>query len=234
MRHNTLIRTFLASSAALLVAIAAGAATGIKPDPSFPIGSNAYGKTFGQWSAQWWTWAIETPITTDGHPFFDATGALVGTNQSGEVWFVAAPTGAAVERSYTIPRGTALFVAQTDAECSNLEPDPFFGGDAAEQSACATVWGNYMEDVFFEIDGVPIANMAIHRVQSPQFSFTAPEVNILGVGAGPGTAVADGYYVFLRPLSVGKHIVHWGGQFVGTPFGDFGADVTDHITVAPR
>jgi len=234
MRNANLTRLVLAGSAALLVAAASGLAVGgIVPDPILPTVGKAYGKTYGEWSAAWWQWAIGVPCDPadcSAHPFNDTTGDAVSVGQSGKVWFVASAFGTN-DRHYTVPRGTALFVAQTVTECSNLEGDPFHGETAAEQSACAKVWGDYMTDVFFEIDGVPIEDMSIHRVQSPQFSFTAPEDNILFVGAGEGTSVSDGYWVFVTPLSVGEHVLHYGGTFADTPFGTFGSDVTDHVTV---
>lgn len=231
MRKTTLRQRFLAGSAAMLVAIASGVAIGIIPDPILPTASRAYGKSYGAWSGAWWKWGIETPITAAGHPFWDATGELVGVNQSGKVWFVAAPFEVS-ERSYAIPRGTALFVAQMTTECSSAEVGtPWYGGTAEEQSACAKQWVDYVQDVFFEVDGIPVPDISVHRVQSPQFSFEAPEANILGVASGPGTGVSDGYFVFVTPLSVGEHTLHYGGRFVDTPFGTFGSDVTDHVTV---
>src|SRR5262245_31596366 len=194
----------LAASAALLVAITSGLAFGLIPRPILPPGANAYGNSYGGWSAEWWKFEIEMPIDPaacpDLHPFFDTTGACVSLGQSGKVWFVTAPLSTPLEREYTVPRGISLFIALPTTECSSVEPVPFFGSTEAEQRACANLWGDSIQAVFFEIDGVPIQNIAAHRAESPQFTFTAPENNILGVpGGSEGTAVADGYYVQVVP-----------------------------------
>lgn len=191
-------------------------------------------------SALWWKRFIELPFVDDTHPFFDPTGDLVAVGQSGPIWFVAAPITdfltppGPIHRHYTVPRRRALFIAILNVECSSLEGGPgdlFYGGTEAEQRACANGLADFIQDVFFEVDGVPIRNIEAHRVESPQFAITAPDPNILGFPGGEGTAVADGYFVLLVPLPQGEHTLHYGGRFVDAPFGTFGSDVTDHITV---
>jgi len=242
MRAIRVTRMFVAASVALLVLIASApaAAAGFAVPPKGSVLRAIYGYLSGVW----WKHFIELPV--DDNPFFDASGELVQAGQSESLWFVAAPisdfVGGPYERSYHVPRRTALFVAILNAECSSLEgrpggpfyPDPdypFYGGTEEEQRACANTWGNYIQDVFFEVDGVPIQDIAAQRVESPQFGLAPPDPNILGVPGGEGTAVGDGYYVLLAPLSPGAHTLHYGGRAVGTPFGDFGTDVTDHITI---
>ena len=66
-----------------------------------------------------------------------------------------------------------------------------------------------------------------------------PDNNVLqsfGVDAPAGStspAVSDGVFVMLKPLSVGKHTLHYGGTLdlssIGGPV--FIQDVTYHITV---
>jgi hypothetical protein len=95
-----------------------------------------------------------------------------------------------------------------------------------------------MVDLSIEIDGALVQDLVAYRVVSPQFSFTAPDPNILGVaGGGEGTSVAEGYYVMLPPLSKGKHSIHIEGAVhfavaEGDPFDfDLPTDATFTITV---
>ena len=81
-------------------------------------------------------------------------------------------------------------------------------------------------------------DVAPYRVVSPQFSFTAPDPNFLGVpGGGAGTAVADGYNVLLAPMSKGEHTILIRGHLhfseaEGDPFdGEVDVDNLFHITV---
>src|SRR6266568_1444588 len=56
-----------------------------------PRKSMPYGKTYGEWSAVWWKWAMELPVA--GNPFIDDPSFNVTNGQSGDVWFLAAPFG---------------------------------------------------------------------------------------------------------------------------------------------
>jgi hypothetical protein len=150
--------------------------------------------------------------------------------QSGTVWFLAAPFGTN-EREITIPEGTRLFVAIINAEASSLESDPFYGGTAAEQEAAATAFADYIVDPFLSVDGEELEDIGDYRFVSPQFEFTVPDPNVLFVSPGTGTAVSDGYWAMVGPLSKGEHTLHFGGSFVDTPFGSFSLDMTYHVTV---
>lgn len=76
-----------------------------------PPQSKPYGKTYGQWGADWWRWALSIPA--DSNPILDPTGASCGLGQSGPVWFLAGTGGAAVTRECSVPAGRALFSPQS-------------------------------------------------------------------------------------------------------------------------
>jgi len=63
-----------------------------------------------------------------------------------------------------------------------------------------------------------------------------PENNLLGMPEGTtSSAVSDGYFVMVRPLSAGEHVLHFGGAFVFTLAEDgfdfsFTLDITYRIT----
>jgi hypothetical protein len=201
------------------------------PAAVLPAVSKPYGKTYGQWSTAWWQWALSQPVA--GHPFVDDPSFNVASGQSGSVWFLATPFGT-VERQVTIPVGKSLFVGLLNAEASDLEG---LGATEAEQRDTANFLANHIVNPSCTIDGVTIGNINSYRVTSAQFIFSAPSPWIFGETGGTGTAVADGYYVMVAPLSVGTHTIHIGGAFhfsvaEGDPFDfDAAADVTYHITV---
>jgi HNH endonuclease len=70
-----------------------------------------------------------------------------------------------------------------------------------------------------------------YLVESPLFTFTVPPNNVLGVPADTGQSVSNGYYLMLAPLSVGAHILHFGGTFTDP---EFTLDITYNLTIAPR
>jgi hypothetical protein len=202
----------------------------------YPIDSQPYGLSYGEWLARFHQWSMSLPL--DGHPQLDTDEFDVTEGQSGKVWFLAAPFGT-VERTITIPRGISLYFEIEGAECSSLEPpDSGFHGDTEEeQRACAKFYTDHIVDVFCEVDGVEVKDLGSYRFVSPQFTFTAPTPWIFADVGGTGTSVADAYAVMLAPLSAGQHTLHYIGMFHfsvadGDPFdGDFGLDMTYHIKV---
>jgi hypothetical protein len=197
-----------------------------------PRKASPNGQTYGEWSASWWKWFMELP-PGPGHPAVDDPSYNLATGQSGNVWFLGSPFGT-VERSSTIPAGTSLFIGVVNAEGSSLEG---LGDIEADQRASAEFLANHINDPFCTVDGVAVRNMSSYRISSPQFSFTAPTPWIFGDTGGSGTAVSDGYFLMLAPLSAGQHTIHYGGSFhfavaEGDPFDfDGTVDTTYHLTV---
>jgi hypothetical protein len=210
--------------AATVLMLAGGLATALKASV-LPPNANAFGKSYGEWSAEWWQWAFALPPEAN-HPFWAAPEDLdVTLGQSGKVWFLASPFGTAV-REVTIPEGTALCLGILNNEASSLEPPPYYGGTAEEQAAVAKSWSDMITEVFCIVDGKPVEDMASYRIVSPQFTFAAPTPWVFGGEGGIGTAVSDGYFVILTPLSKGQHVIQCGGTLA-----EYLIDVTYIITV---
>jgi hypothetical protein len=182
------------------------------------------------WSAAWWQWALSQPVA--GHPFIDDPAFDVRAGQQGPVWFLATPFGT-VERHVTIPYGKFIFLGLLNGESSSLEGS----ATKAEQRDVADFQADHIRDVACVIDGVAVPNIQSYRFLSPQFRFNAPTPWIFGETGGRGTAVADGYYLMVAPLSRGTHTIRITGTFhfsiaEGDPFDfDAEADTTYHITV---
>lgn len=170
------------------------------------------GKSYGHWAGKWWKWAMELPV--EGNPTTDTPDFDVTDGQTGDVWNLAAFFSTEPEeRTCTIPADKYLMVALLNTEWSSLE-DPFPQTEE-EQAEIAAFVADFIvvDSLFFEIDGVPVEDLGDFRFQSPQFKFKAPTPWIFGATGGKGTAVADGYYVMLQPLSPGEHTLHYGGSF---------------------
>jgi hypothetical protein len=202
--------------------------------------STVRGQTLGQWSAAWWQWAFSHNV--DQSPFFDETGARAGLGDVGKVFFLTGVvnTSGTAERTITLPSGKPVFFPILNNECSTVEGN---GTTAAELDACqnALLPQDTTQPLHTTIDGVSLSNADIHsRYEiSPPFEFTLPSqgVNVLeyfGVpGALPGVtslSVAHGFWVMMKPLSLGHHDINFGG---GDP-NVFALDITYHITVVPQ
>ena len=181
-------------------------------------------------------------MPADSHPLTNT--ADVSAGQSGQVWFLGgtfAPTTdlngnliGVADRKVSIPAGKALFFPIIDAEQSLAEG----GANETDCRATAKFFADHAVGVFCTVDGTPVDGLSAYRTDSPFFSFgPLPENNLLGLPEGTtSSAVSDGYFVMLSPLSTGNHVIHFGGTFVFTIENDgfdfsFNLDITYRITV---
>jgi hypothetical protein len=170
------------------------------------------GRTYGEWTALWWRWAITLPV--DGHPFFDPNACDKG--QHGPVWFLSGAFGDPQARECTIPLGKAILFPVINAECSTVEPPPFFGSNEAELRTCAADFMSGATDMTASLDGQEVRHLRRYRVDSPLFGINYPENNIFGV-PGPGSAlsVSDGVWILLAPPDEGDYTIHFAGSIPG-------------------
>jgi hypothetical protein len=217
-----------------LATVIATAGQGNQGNPGVnPPQSASHGRTYGEWAAAWWQWALSIPA--DHSPGLDATGADAAQGQSGPVWFLAGVFGTTepVERTITIPSGKALFFPVINFVWISTGPtDPQTAEGIREiiEPAADAVTG-----LACKIDGVPVKHLTAYRAESPLFDVTLPAGDIFGAGpATYGPSMDQGYYLMLTPLSPGKHTIHFKGSMPATidPYWTpFSLDVTYHITV---
>jgi len=215
---------------------------------AFAPQSRPFGKSYGDWGAEWWKWALSIP--TPLNPMADPTGANAAQSQSGPVWFLAGtfcadfPVGpgctfAAANRTCDVPAGKALFFPILNSECSTFEGN---GTTLSDLTACARWGADNASGVVCEVDGGAIANITSYRGTSGLFTWgPLPDNNILqgfGLNAVAGTtsvSVQDGFYVMLAPPCPGPHTIHFAGSIFDPSSGAllFGLDVTYHLQVVP-
>jgi hypothetical protein len=213
----------------------------------------AYGHTYGEWSAQWWQWAFG--LAPDVNPVLDPTGDLVGSGQSGPVWFLAGTFGGPAERDATIPAGKALFFPivnwsvwePDDDETSRLIVEHLgLDPNVLTEAEILRITANWLADrsapVSCMVDGVAINNLANYRAESPDFEFNFNDELALLFGLDGGLkspAVADGYWLMLAPLPLGRHTIEFHGVAdISTANGDpfdlsFTVDIIYHLNVVP-
>jgi hypothetical protein len=202
-----------------------------------PRDANTYGNSSGEWSARWWQWALSIPAATN--PVLDETGANCAEGQSGPVWFLAGSFfGGTFERACTVPPGKALFLPIVNAafgaavfDCEPTQPGVPCNITVLRAAAAAS-----MDPVTIaaSIDGVPVRHLRDYRVQSPVFSVTLPERNVVDVpSATYAPMVSDGYWLMLAPLSAGAHTIHFKNSITGGPFAGTETEVTYHLTIGP-
>ena len=109
----------------------------------------------------------------------------------------------------TVKPGTPIFINGIGNACSDVEPEPFYGADAAAQAACTVAFTREnVLDVRVSVDGgrpVDIHTRRFHIV-SPQMTVVLPEHNLFDLPAGTtATLVADAYAAAIHSLTPGRH-----------------------------
>jgi len=198
--------TLLASTLCFVTLASAGASaapTYAPPPPTAP-----HLKSYSEWGALWWQWAVQTPAPNN--PVLDTTGANCAVGQSVPGTFFLAGTfdGSRVTRSCTVPVGDAFLIPILTASFFAQQSDP------PEQRTDAFVRSNVKcvesaPNLSVTVDGVAIANPKSLLEKSTVFSVNLPANNVFGVPPQVlSPSVDEGYYAFLEPLSAGSHTIH--------------------------
>jgi hypothetical protein len=188
---------------------------------------------YAQLTAQWWQWILEQPAA--GNPNLDSTGAAAANGQPRQdVFFVAGTFGDTAAREFTVPANTSLFLPVLNSVGFGPLPAPQPKPDQNQvpqlRALFAAPFVDDATELHVTLDGVSLL-ASVTRVKSPVFHFTLPNVGnifqFFGLDiTGTFTAVSDGYWLFLPPLSPGTHVLKFGGTSEGAT-----VDVTDTITV---
>jgi hypothetical protein len=202
----------------LMVAAAASAGASnrvVEPGQEFS------GKSYNELAGEWTNWLTAEPIATN--PAFDPDGRFCDRNQQGNVWFLASTFGGIADRTCEIPAGKAIFLSLGGVFLSFAPEFPAADDPCAQMATdLEKVRCDVNNDVpmapgiSFEIslDGEPLEDLFAFRAQSQPGGFTlqVPDPSFLtdlGFPAGDRSpAVADGYFLLLKPLSPGEHTLN--------------------------
>ena len=123
-------------------------------------------------------------------------------------------TGGTAERSVTLPAGISLLFPVINATTSYSE-EPRLKNDYELTSYVKS----HIDDILIKeasIDDLDLIISENHRAQSPPFDFFYPEElpkdNIYLAHGGNTRGAGDGYWIFLKPLSKGEHIIRTFGS----------------------
>jgi hypothetical protein len=175
---------------------------------------------------EWYRWLVAIPAGNV------ASDCSIG--QSGPVWFLDIPAGAAVVRSCTVPAGKSIFfpilAVVSDYPCP--EPPPYQPAPGQSLEDFLKEGAKPLIDAVTElevvVDGEPLENLFNYRAASDLFYFTAHPSFVIFDPCITGTSqpgVTDGYWVMLKHLPVGTHTIHISGE------GLWVVDVTFTLTV---
>lgn len=167
----------------------------------YDIDSDPFNVSFADWTEKWWQWTYSIPW--DRNPSYDDIGKYCSENQRGPVWFLTLAYEHPVIRTCDIPKNTALLITLLNSECSYAE-FPLLKTEE-ELRECAKRMQDLVVGGNASLNNVPILNLENYRVQTDIFNFTLPENNILNLTSQSTQAVADGNWLFLKPLPAGTY-----------------------------
>jgi hypothetical protein len=167
-----------------------------------------FGRSWEDWAALWCGWMLSIP--KKNNPSLDDTGRYCSVNQNDRhVWFLTGTFGNIVPiiRKCTIPGGRAILFPIVEKEVSLAEDsDLTTDSDLIDRSTDAT---DRVVDMKASIDGQKIEKLKNYRVQSKVFDLPFPKDNVYDVRPGLTRSVCDGYWLFIKPLPIGKHDIYF-------------------------
>ena len=215
-----------------------------------PIHAHPYGSTYGEWSAEWWSWVIGIPAGECfcENPILDVTGEFGDIDQQGPVFYLAGSFGETVERTLTIPPGKGLFFPivnslwwlPDDLPFAEFYVEEILGldlGDFTDIELIRLVANEHQDfdelEMTLTIDGVEHSDLERYYTDSP--AFVVPDTaffdDLGGIMAEDNLSVSAGRWIMLTPLSAGEHTIHFTVDADDAFFGPFALDVTYNLTV---
>jgi hypothetical protein len=173
-----------------------------------PPDSTLAGMSQEDWSRAWWQWAGS--FSRRESPVADRTGELCAAKQKGPVWFLAGTYGTQrTVRTCTVPAGKYLFFPLINYV---IMPTSAGSITCAEAIASARTITDSPGILILDVDGVPVRDLSIFR-QATRECFDMGALTDRKFSVFP--SAANGYYVMLRPLSPGTHVINFGGALPG-------------------
>jgi hypothetical protein len=186
--------------------------------------SSAYGTPYSEWLGKWWSWWLSIP--NDEHPGVDYNAEKCAANQMGSVWMlpdVVAKGDAPytkVDFSCKVPEGKAILFPISTGSCWLNTPEFDHVKDKvsarpdidAELKKCAVEPQDKTEIFYVNVDGVDVKDQ-LARVTTSFYNVTPPNEPVTDLFSdiknGTSRAIADGYFLFLEPLSAGEHLLEF-------------------------
>jgi hypothetical protein len=161
--------------------------------------STPFGVSYKDWITRWWQWNVGTPASQ--HPRDNYTAEKCTVNQNGSAWFLPDILTGKEIRTCTIPEGKAILVPLITGECDTSDSASLSDADLRK---CSTAGDEYGA-ISATLDGQKIENLDSYRTATDFFNITYVKDNIFDMPAGTYRGVADAFFVFLKPMSVGNH-----------------------------
>jgi hypothetical protein len=174
----------------------------------YSLNEKPLGKSWEEHTISWWKRIYSIP--NHENPINDRNGDLQDGNQpdlESKVFHLTATHDSKVVRRCKIPTGMSILFpvaanAASYAEFPNLKTESDLYSYAEE--------GNKVLSMKVTIDGQELKNLEEYKVKSSVFKVKLPDDGIWNWVKGGDTTVAGiGYWVFLKPLPPGNHVLEF-------------------------
>ena len=205
----------------------------VGPDPAlYATNGMVAGETIAQWTADWWTWALQTPA---GHaPMMDMTGADANVDNGRAMYFIAGSFGGDATREFNVPADTPMLLPVINnvvIQQNGRGPDLATGGPAGVNHYFAEWKTSGVTDMFLKIDGRSIGDLQSDLIRSKWFDPGNVQPGSLIESFGYTGSLADarsiGYWAVLKGFAAGStHTIEFGGAWDG---GASSVHITDTV-----
>jgi hypothetical protein len=174
-----------------------------------PAGGDYAGQSLSRYTVAWWQWAFSIPKADS--PLRDTTGKNCALAQSGDVWFLAGAFGGGkVRRTCTVPQGKALFFPVINTLFYARADRP---SRCVDNTADAAINNDYLAYAQATLNGIEVPHVEVHRERSPDCFHLWSGENAKAYGSTGYPASTDGYWLMLRPLPPGDHLLTFRAQY---------------------
>ena len=185
----------------------------VKENDYYLVNSHPYGLTYGEWTVRWWKWFFSTPESIN--PAVDQSGKYTYINQPSEnLWFLAGKLGTwnkmVPRRFCRIPSSRSILFPVINCEVNPVECPELTTSRSLTDYVRADENTIVLKECYVDGEDIPV-----QRVKSDPDVFEA-EIhadNPFGSKRWEIAPVAaDGYWVFLAPLTRGEHNIFFRGS----------------------
>jgi hypothetical protein len=179
----------------------------------YGIDESPFGTPYSTWIAKWWNWTSGIPNTEHPRDFAERTCNVSQTSK--DVWFLPDILDGKIVRECEVPQGKAIFIPITTGEQNVAESEEFQGKPLSEVKDSlikgASYCDNYNVERAAEIDGQKIkgleGNSPYRTNTTDLFNITWGENNIYDVKPQTAPGFAEGWFLFVKPLPQGDHVI---------------------------
>ena len=162
------------------------------------------GLTYGNWAAIWWNWLFSNQ---------EQAGPVYFLRGNTDLERIIVRTG---RRALTIYADTAIFFPIICTINGMLTYHGTYNALASRKRSAESQRNPSMLKV--TIDKIKVPNLKKYYAESPEFILYVPKETAIRkyfkptIRSGKAPAVAAGYWILIKPLPIGKHVIYFKGE----------------------